>query len=263
MASARIPDSAGKDTDILSRFTQKAQEIVFKYFKYILVILLFALTVFGGSLLWRYWENHKNWQAEEELYLARFALIAAEKKAKGEVLSSSNSNSLFDTAKKAPEYTQEIEQKAQNYLTHIQHYLHLPAGALSAIEMAHFLRSYDRNKQALELLEKTNKAFKQKSTLGILLAFQLSLYWMNEEKYQIALEKLQWVKQQEKALWLKPDILLRIGLIYEKLNQPVKAKAIYTQIKKDFTKSQAAARAKQYLNLLEIKKSFSKAREKL
>ncbi len=257
MADTHTSYPSTKEKDPLSLFMQKARQYLYQYFKYIIGIIVLSLVVFGGVLLWRYLEERQNQLAEEELYVARSALIAAEKEAKGQILSTDTLDRFFDPLQKASEYTLDMQKNVEQYLTVIRRHLHRSAGAVSAMEVAYFLRTYGKNSQALELLQDLNKAFRKKNLLGFLLAFQLGIHWMNEGQYTLALEKFQWIQQQTKAQWLKPDVLLRMGLVYEKLNQPAKARTVYTQIKKDFTDSQAAKRAEQYLNLLQVEQAMN------
>lgn len=257
LADKNISPSSSSEKDPLSLFIRKANQYLYQYFKYIICFIVLLLMVFGGVLLWQYWERQQNQLAAEELYVARSALIAAEKKANGQTLSTETPDRFFNPIQKASEYTLDMQKSVEQYLTVIRRHLHRPMGVVSAIEVTFFLRAYGQQDPAIKLLQDLNKVFKKKNLLGFLLAFQLGIHWMNEGKYQLALEKFQWIQQQKKIEWLKPDVLLRIGLVYEQLNQYTKARAVYTQIKKDFTDSQAAGRAEQYLNLLKVKQAMN------
>ena len=82
LADKNIPPSSSSEKDPLSLFIQKAYQYLHQYFKYIVCFIALSLVIFGGVLLWQHWEKRQNQLAEEELYVARSALIAAEKKAK-------------------------------------------------------------------------------------------------------------------------------------------------------------------------------------
>ncbi len=245
---------APKDKDPLSRFIAWSHKWVVGYFHYILVLIVLALVVFGIVLFWNYWTQRQNQKAEDALYNVKQALIEVEKKEGGNVLSfDKQGKGFFKPAQKAKTYTSEMKDKAQQYVSAILKYKHVPAGAVASVEMAYFLNTYDQPDQALKLLQTVSKHFKQKTIVGFLLAFQTGVVLMDQGHYTQALEKFQWIEVCEQAKYLHADALLKMGLIYEATKQIAKAKSTYHRIKTNFAQSGASKRALQYLNLLQVK----------
>ncbi len=243
--------------------TQKIEIWLESYFKYILLVVVLSISAFGGIKLWSYFNEKKNQQAIEELYIAKKKLIAAEKNAKGTILSQSTNSeqNIFTPGQKAPKYTAEMKAQVDHYLTLINRWKTQPGGVVSAIEMAYFLSTYNQNKIAGNLLKSVRKTFKKKTTLGFLLAFQTGVHLMNAENYTEALEHFEWIKLNTSAEWIMPNVLLKIALIYEHLKQTDKALKTYKQIIKNFSNTQVSKRAEQYMNILSVQNNLNNSKQ--
>lgn len=246
-----------EDKDPLSLFIKKSQLWAEKRFKALLALLCLGFIVFGLSLLYSYWLKRQNLSAEEVLHKLKHSLILAEKSAGGNILSFNNSQNFFSQAKPAPTLNQEVDTLSTNYINAIKKHKAKPAGKIAGIEMAHFLYQYKKPKQAIELLQDLDSC-KKKNLIGFLVSFQLGTYLMSAGDYDKALSAFEFIANHDRSQWLKPEVLLKMALIYEKQNQIDKARNTYQQIKKDFPDSHFTRKAKQYLNLLNLQNKIQK-----
>ena len=242
----KLPDK--EEQDPLSLFTQKTLFYTQKLFKPLAVIVPAGLLGLAGFFLYSYQQKKTNNKAMELLYESKKKLIQAEKKAGGDTLSFDHSQNFFGKATKA-EYTKELEERINQHVALIEKWISKPAGISAGMETAHFLYQYEKKEQAVKLL---SQADKKKNLTGFLIAFQLGVYLMNQEKYEKAIENFSFITKEKKAKWLWPEALLKTALSLEKQNKIDKARKVYAKIKKEFADSPVNNTAGQYLNGLNL-----------
>ena len=245
------------ETDPLHLWIKKTRGWLHRYFKYLLAVLILAFSAGGSALLYKYWKEHNNQQAEEKLYTLKKELRALEQKLGGSVLSESeDSKNFFQPVKKA-KYNSEIKSLVQKYEALIKKQKNHPSAVISAIELAYFLYQYGRLKQAVNLL-KAVQTKRADNLIGLLLSYQLALYFMDQGDYNLALSCLDLVLQSEKDRWIHPLALLEKAVIYEKQNNKLLAEKFYRELKENFPESRQAKQAEQYLNFLLVESRWNK-----
>ncbi len=247
-----------KETDPLSLFIKKATVFMGRYFKHIAFVLGAILFAWLSVMLYQYWFSYLNQKAEQSLYQYRSTLISEEKSAGGTILDSKPTQGFFSAPKKKAEYSGQFKLASEKYISSIKKFIHTPSGLLAASEMADFLYQYKQKGQAIEMLKMAAESNK-KYLVSSLLRFQLGTYLMDESKYDLALKYFQMIQKNEKIKWLWPEILIKMGLIYEKQNKMELALKMYNLVKKDFPNSAyGKARASKYINLMKAKNPIAK-----
>ena len=244
------------ETDPLHLFIQKATQWLLDYFKYILIILCVFIFTGAGFLVYEYQQKHKNQKAENELHVVKKTLVDLEKTAGGNVLSEGDSTVFKKTVKS--EYTTEIERAVQQYQQLIKKWRNTSAGLLSAIELSYFLYHYDKQEQAIELLQFVLNSYKKENLARLLSSYQLGLYLIDQKKYDLALTYFDSVIQSNEGEWLQSEALLKKALIYEKQNKRVEAENIYKDIQNNDTESPSSQTAAQYLNFMTLESKLKK-----
>ena len=241
-------DSFKEEKDPLSRFIKLSHNWVVKYFTLALLTMAVAILAFGLMIFYSYWQKQQNKKAQEFLWKARAELISAEQKAGGEVLGFDTNAGFFGQPKKA-QYSPDLKQKAQRYISEIKKHISKPAGLSAVMEMAHFLREYDQDKSALQLLQSAS-AYKRKNPVGFLLAFQHGVFLMDQNACEEAVQSFRFITESAQAKWLWPEALINTALCHEKQKQLNQARAVYKKIKNIFPDSQAGEKAVRYKNAM-------------
>ena len=241
------------ETDPLALFIRKSHSWMGEYFKPLVFSLVFGFLCLGSFFLYSYWETRQNQQAEEELYQAKKALVALEKKAGGDMLSFDRAQNFFTQPKKAT-HNSEIAEAVLKYAELVKSRVSLSAGRQAVLELAPFLNQYTEHRAlALDLMKKAH-SYKSKTPTGFLIAFQLGSYLMDQKEYSSAREVLQFIAENEKAKWLWPEALMKTALCYEKETLFPQAEAIYKKVKEDFADSPVGVQAGHNINWLKLQK---------
>ncbi|MDE0119607.1 MAG: tetratricopeptide repeat protein [Bdellovibrionales bacterium] len=248
MARKTIPEK--EERDPLALFIKKSSILTQKYFKPVLIMVISGLLIFGFFLFYFYWQKKENKKASDFLYQARKELIIAEQKAGGDIMSMDSGKNFFGQIKKA-EYSAEMDQSSQKYISVIKKWISKPAGLSAAVEMAHFLYQYKKKEEALNLLDAA-KPYLKRNLIGFIAHFQLGTYLMNKGKYEEAIKSFQFIVNEKKAQWFWPEALLNIALCYEERGKQNQAEETYKKIKDQFLDTKAGDKAVRYLNLMKV-----------
>ena len=254
MAKKTIPEK--EERDPLALFIKKSSLLTQEYFKPALIVVISGLIVFGFFLFYFYWQKTENKKASEFLYQARKELILAEQKAGGDVMSIDDGKNFFGQTKKA-EYSPEMDQFVQQYISVIKKWISKPVGLSAVVEMSHFLYQYEKKEDALNLL-KAAEPYVKKNLIGFMIHFQIGTYLMDKSKYEEAIQSFQFIVKEKKAEWLWPEALLKIALCYEGQNKQTQAEETYKKIKDQFLDTKAGDKATRYFNLLKVQNKIGK-----
>ena len=242
-----------KERDPLALFIHSAHSLLQQNFKYFLLVLVSGLLIFGLVLLNLHWQQQKNNKLEETFYQNRKQILLAEKKAGGNILSFDRNQNFFGESKKG-EYSADLNNLVEQYIHLIKKNMPKPPALQAVSGMAHFLYEYDQKTQALALL-KTADSYKKPNLTGFLNSLQLGAYLLEEKDYEGAIKSFLFITQNEKAKWLWPEALIKLGLSYEGQNKKNQAKSIYRQAMN--IDSPLAQKATQYLNLLNLREKLN------
>ena len=252
MQNSNKKEPSEKERDPLSLFIKQSQSLLERYFKPFFLFLFAGLLCFGLSLFYLHWQNQQNEKVAEILYQARKKLMEAEKKAGGDILSFDNNQNFFSQSKKGT-YSPEMDKVAQEYIHLIKQNIKKPSGLLAISQTAHFLYEYDKKNEAMDLL-KAGDPYKKENLTGFLNSFQLGAYLLDQKEYDTAIKSFLFITTNEKAKWLWPEALIKLGLAYEGQGQITQAGSAYKQAKG--IDSLSAQKATQYLNLLHLQQKI-------
>ncbi len=220
----------------------------YKYRYYIVVGVGVLFFGFSGWLGWGYYNNFQNHQAEEDIYPYRSRLVAAEKKAGGEVYGAASSFFALKKAKSIKVFSKELEDY-KNFLLSKNSYR--VAHWIASVELAYFLIQYDEEKEALSLLENMSQQSSSKGWVYHALLYQLGVLFMNQKNYTRALHFFSKVASNDATSSFHQEVFLKMALCYEEMGEKEKARNIYLELAKE--DSLYKERVVHYDRLLQVK----------
>ncbi len=234
-------------------------EILSRY-KYIVISVGIAMVaVYGGYLTYGFLNDKENQKEESLIYQYKSKLVQVEKKHGGAILDKA---SQFLSAKKVKDYKL-IENEVNNYTNFLKSRKNSkPVHWIAAIELSYFLIKYDREKQALQLLESISLQKSDENWLYQLLVLKLGSMFMEEKNYTRAVHLFSIILSEESAQPFHLEAWFKTALCYESLGENEKAKEIYSLIQEKQEASLYKDRATHYNRLLQIKQKINWPKDK-
>lgn len=212
------------------------------------VCVLAGLSYWG----WVFYSQMQNEKAEKELYPLRSKLIEAEKKAGGELFSA---RSLFQEKKADFE---SISKEVEDYKSFLMSQKTTrPAHVISAMELSSFLIRYEKQDQALSLLDFVRmKSTVRSGWLYSVLLIHLGTLFMDKGDFTRAIDLFSEVLSVKGAESFYQEVLLKTAVCYESIGEFEKASEIYEEIRENKNAGLYKERALHYDRLFRLKQKL-------
>lgn len=129
------------------------------------------------------------------------------------------------------------------------------ASLVHTSELAGFLSEEKRSGEAVTLLKKMLSGIEPRSLLETLLFTQLGTALASQNQWEEASQIFEKTLKSPSVSTVKPELLLKLGLCYEGLQNLGKAKEYLTLARDQFGSTQAGRAAKNYLRMMMLKES--------
>lgn len=230
-----------KGPDAFIAFSDKAIEHIEKHRKPILVILATAF-ILGLSFVAIKFIFKKNEQK------AQFKLYTIESEYK------KRSEELVKKTEDKKDLTADYGKIIDDYSQFINEYSGSKASYIAALSLADIYDTYNEYSKTFENLKKVTGSLKPDSFFYGLIFSKMGSALLALKKYEDAIQQFQKVVDAKGQTHLRADSLLKIGLSYQQMNNEAKAVEAFERITRDFAESDAAAAAKSYIRLINLKK---------
>jgi predicted negative regulator of RcsB-dependent stress response len=127
----------------------------------------------------------------------------------------------------------------------------------SALALAQFVEDQKHPDVGIDVLEKTLQTAKPSELFFVLAKVELGNLYAETAQYEKAKNHYTELVNSQSAKFMLGEVLLRLGLCAQKLGQMDQAKAMYNRVVTEFSGTDAANSAKNFLRLLQFESARS------
>jgi predicted negative regulator of RcsB-dependent stress response len=245
------------------------------FWRPVFVGLVVVAVAFGAYLAYDAYSDHKETQAQEALFQIQKELDSKQKdleKLETEALVK-NEDKSKNAKKAAPKLNKDVEAKLKktpenlestfgDTLKKFDDFIGSNAGNkasfMAAVQVAGLATIYNDLPRAEKWLSQVVSGVKTGDLFYGLVKSQYGSVLMDLKKFSEAAMQYEDITEVKEQKYFHPQALLRLGICYIELNDPVKAEAAFARLMADHPTTQAANEAKQMKKLMALRQGEAK-----
>ncbi len=247
--SRRISKEELKSKDAFLSFSERASAYLADWIGPIVFVagaaLFSALAVIG----YNYFQDQREKQAAEEIFPLQAAVI--EKRQALQEAAADKEDSI--DWKDGVDFASEFSSLTQPLIEVLSRHPGRNSAIMSSMTLANLMAEFELWSEAKEVLSvHKSKTASRKDPLAGLLVAQLAAVYANLSHWPQAVELYEGLLKSKNASFLHPEVMLRLGLIFEQMGERQRSENMLHQLAAEYGETEAGRSARGYLRLMQL-----------